>query len=56
MNLLPAEGRDALFHIIANTVCEGLPDRIRFLLPKEEEADAPPDGTSRSNRKERSET
>lgn len=56
MNLLPAEGRDALFHIIANTVCEGLPDRIRFLLPKEEGADAPPDGTSRSNRKERSET
>ena len=31
MNLLPAEGQDALFHIIANTVCEGLPDRIRFL-------------------------
>ncbi len=35
MNLLPAEGQDALFHIIANTVCEGLPDRIRFLTDDE---------------------
>ncbi|MBO5789057.1 MAG: hypothetical protein J6R42_03845, partial [Clostridia bacterium] len=32
MNLLPRENNDALIHIIENTVCEGLPRRIRFLL------------------------
>jgi len=31
MNLLPRENRDAVIHIIENTVCEGLPRRIRFL-------------------------
>ena len=31
MNLLPGESRPTVIHIIENTVCEGLPRRIRFL-------------------------
>ena len=36
MHLLPTENRDAVIHIIENTVCEGLPKRIRFLLQEPE--------------------
>ena len=35
MNLLPGENRDAVIHLVENTVCEGLPRRIQFLLGEE---------------------
>ena len=35
MHLLPTHQRDAVIHLIENTVCEGLPRRIRFLLGEE---------------------
>ncbi|MBP5209954.1 MAG: hypothetical protein J6125_03735 [Clostridia bacterium] len=43
MNLLPREGRDALIHLIENTVCEGIPRRLDSFLPAVDPADAAPD-------------